>query len=102
MTLEKKKAIRDKIKKGYPIGELKAELNKEGYTESEINDCIGIHNPNMKSWYFIFGILFCLFSIFLFITDKSTTGILITLSMGIWLLYLFNKEVNKTNRNNLK
>jgi positive regulator of sigma E activity len=98
MTEEKKKAIQSKIKKGYPIGELKAELRKEGYTEIEINNSIGIHKANMKSWYLFFGILFFLFSVLLFVMDKAAIGIIITMVMGVWLLYSYNKELNKSNR----
>jgi hypothetical protein len=98
MTIENKKAIKNKIKKGYPIGELKSELIKEGFTEAEINEVVGIYKPDMKSWYFIFGLLFCLFSVLLFVMDKAAIGIIITMVMGVWLLYSYNKELNKSNR----
>ena len=54
---EKIAAVRSKLKKGVPEGELRHELLEEGFADEEINKCFDGYRYSMKNWYLLFGIL---------------------------------------------
>ncbi len=63
ITAEKIAEVKKKTKNGYPVGELKNKLIKEGYTEEDITKCFEVHKANMKSWYLFFGCTFLLLAL---------------------------------------
>ncbi len=90
MTSQQKNEIQKKIKKGYPIGELKNELLKDGYSLEEINSCFEVKKASMKSWYLFFGSLFSIVGIW---TILQYNSILLNIA-GVILLLLYFKEKN--------
>ncbi len=85
-----KKIIQKKIKKGYPIGELKNELIRDGYSLEEINSCFKTKKTDMQSWYLFFGILFSVAGIYSIMKYNS---LLLNIA-GVGLLVLYFKEKN--------
>lgn len=79
------------MKTGYPIGELKAMLKKEGFNEAEINECFKKPKPDMRSWYLFFGLLFSVSGIW-FIMRYNHFELII---LGTGLILLFFQEVDK-------
>ena len=58
LTKEKIAAVKKQLRSGVPEGEIKNDLQKEGYTEEEIKEIFAPVNYDMRSWYLFFGIAF--------------------------------------------
>ncbi len=96
LTPEKIKQIQKRIKYGYPEGELKSELQKEGFTQEEINQLFKPKPYDMRSWYLTTSILFFIGGMYIVLT---TGGFFVLLfSVGLFVTYL--AEVKRVNKNN--
>jgi hypothetical protein len=91
VTKEIKIAINKKIKSGNLIGEIKSELQKQGYTMDEINSCFEKNKADMRSWYLFFGVLFSIIGIGFVMKYNS----IVLLIVGVILILLFFKEIDK-------
>ena len=87
---DKIKDIQKLLKSGYPEGELKNDLLKEGYTQEEIAKVFEAHKPDMRSWYLIFAILILLIGIYF--AGKLISGLLLLSSAALFYQYY---EANK-------
>ena len=89
MTEEEKDKIRRQLKKGFPEGEIKNELNKKGLTEEEIMEIFTVQKGDMRSWYLISAILVLILAVYIF----SKTGMISLLFFGLsgFLFYEFYK-----------
>jgi len=88
MTKEKIAAIQKQLRSGLPEGEIKEELRKEGYTEEEIKQAFPPHKADMRSWYFISGIILTIAGAWRFFVDES----LLLLFFGIIMFTLYYAE----------
>ncbi len=88
---EIKNAVLKKMKMGYPIGELKVMLEKEGYSEVEINECFEKPRPDMRSWYLFFGLLFFISGLWVIMRYNHFELII----LGTTLILLYFKEEDK-------
>ena len=90
MTQEELQKIRKKIKNGIPEGEMKNQLKEEGYSAEDIQKIFEPHKYDMRTWYFISGILVFIFAVYCF----SRTGMVSLLLFGLdaLLFYEYYKE----------
>ncbi len=88
MTAEKISLIKSKLKKGEPEGEIKEQLKREGYSDTEISKAFLAHHYDMRMWYLIFGVLICLFGLYNLIMQK---GFLFLILGGV-LIYAYLQE----------
>jgi hypothetical protein len=96
LTPEKLLQLKKRIKSGYPEGELKSELQKEGLTQEEINEIFKPKPYDMRTWYLSFSILFFIGGMYVVLT---TGGFFVLLfSVGLFITYL--AEVKRVNKNN--
>jgi hypothetical protein len=91
LTDEKIKTIKKKLRSGFPEGELKNDLRKEGFSEEEIKKAFQPVASDMRSWYLFFGLLFSLVGLWVLMEYGS----LLLLCLGASLLVLFWKENKK-------
>lgn len=61
LTAEKIKQVKKQLRSGYPEGELKKDLQKEGYSEEEIEQLFTPPKHDMRSWYLGSATLLLLF-----------------------------------------
>lgn len=89
MTDDEKEKIRKEIKQGFPEGEIKMQLQKQGLTEEEIKEIFTVQKGDMRSWYLISAILVLILAILIF----SKTGMISLLFFGLsgLLFYEFYK-----------
>ncbi len=66
ITEEKIKEVRKQLRSGIPLGEIKNDLTKEGYTDDDIDKVFVPHKPDMRSWYLFFAIIFFIAGIWIF------------------------------------
>lgn len=88
---EKIKEIRKWLKKGEPEGEIKEQLQKEGYSEEEINQIFKAHRYDMRLWYLIFGIVISAWGVIEF----TKTNSLLILILGGALFFAYYREVER-------
>lgn len=79
MTEEEKDKIRKQLKKGFPEGEIKNELSKQGLTEEEIKEIFTVQKGDMRSWYLIAAILVLILALYV----VSKTGMISLLFFGL-------------------
>jgi hypothetical protein len=91
MTKEKITAIKKLLKNGEPEGEIKEQLKKEGFSDEEISKAFVPQQYDMRSWYFIFGLLISLLGLYFFLQS----GTLIILICGVGLLVAFYAETKR-------
>jgi hypothetical protein len=83
--------IKRSLRKGEPEGEIKEQLRREGYTEDDIRAAFQPHRYDMRTWYFVFGVLVTMAGIVVLI---RTNGLLI-LILGILLFYAYYLETKR-------
>ncbi|MGF2411990.1 hypothetical protein [Ferruginibacter sp.] len=93
MTEEKKDKIRKQLKSGFPEGEIKNELSKQGLTEEEIKEIFTVQKGDMRSWYLISAILVLILALYI----VSKTGMISLLFFGLsgLLFYEYYKAQRK-------
>ena len=79
MQDEAKEKIRRKVRNGYPEGEIKNQLRKEGLTEDEIREIFTAPKADMRSWYLVSAILVLLLAIYI----AFRTGLISLLFFGL-------------------
>ncbi|WP_336513823.1 hypothetical protein [Pollutibacter soli] len=95
ITEEKIKAIRKKIRAGFPEGEMREQLMKEGYSNEDIVKVFAPHYYDMRSWYMFFGIIFSLVGIWLFLNS----GNLLLLVLSALIFWQYYREGNRLQKN---
>ncbi len=91
LTKEKIETVKKQLRSGVPEGEIKNELKNEGYSDEEIQKAFPAHNPDMRSWYLISGIIITLFGLWSFYNNRGLLFIL----LGILMLWFYYKETQK-------
>lgn len=91
ITEEKIKNARRKLRSGEPEGEIRNELRKEGYSEEDIEKIFVPHNPDMRSWYLFFAIIFLLVGIYMIMA----WGNILFLLFSVAMFYVYYLETNK-------
>ena len=93
MTEEEKAKIRKQLKNGFPEGEIKNELSKQGLTEEEIKEIFTVQKGDMRSWYLISAILVLILALYI----VSKTGMISLLFFGLsgLLFYEYYKAQRK-------
>lgn len=91
ITEEKIKKARRKLRSGEPEGEIRNELRKEGYSEEDIEKIFVPHNPDMRSWYLFFAIIFLLVGIYMIMA----WGNILFLLFSVAMFYVYYLETNK-------
>jgi hypothetical protein len=93
MMDEKKDIIRKKIKNGFPEGEIKMQLQKEGLTEEEIKEIFSGPKKDMRYWYLTWAIIILLLAIYMYLK----TGLVSLLFFGFsgLLFYEYYKAQRK-------
>ena len=93
MTDEEKQKIRRKVRNGFPEGEIKNQLRKDGLTEEEIREVFTASKADMRSWYLVSAILLLLLAIYVVIK----TGLISLLFFGLsgLLFYEYFKAQKK-------
>lgn len=88
---ERKSLLLRQLAKGFPVGELKEELYKEGYSKEAIDACFAPKKYDMRSWYLFFGLLLISSGVWLFIVYNT----FLPLILGILLLIEYYREQKK-------
>lgn len=91
LTKEKLQQIQRLVKRGMPEGEVKDQLQQEGYTEEEIREIFKPKPYDMRSWYLVFGILITLLGTYVVILSGSFLIVI----LGSLLLSFYYREENK-------
>ena len=89
LTKEKIDAVKKQLRSGIPEGEIKNQLQSEGYTEEEIHEMFAPSKIEMGSWYLLFGIVFTLAGFWVLIKGYGW----LLLVGGIILLVCYQNEV---------
>jgi hypothetical protein len=90
ITDEKIKEMRKRLQKGEPEGEIKEQLQKDGYSQEEINQIFKPHQYDMRLWYLIFGILISGWGVITFI--KTNSLLILVLGGGLFFAYYREEE----------
>ncbi len=96
MTEKKLKEIKKPLNYGVPEGELKLQLQEEGFTEQNIKEAFKRKPYDMRSWFLFFGIIISCFGIYTIITSGS----FLSLILGGLLLWEYYKLDLKARRDN--
>ncbi len=94
ITEEKIKQARRQLRKGEPQGEIKKQLIEEGYSDEDINKIFKPHNPDMRSWYLFFAVLFFLIGIYTLMANLNFLFLLFSAGM----FYVYYLEINRINK----
>ena len=79
------------LKKGEPEGEMKEQLQKDGYSQEEISQIFKAHKYDMRLWYLIFGTIISGWGIIEFIKTNS----LLIMILGGALFFAYYREVER-------
>ena len=66
ITDQKIDEIKRSLKRGTASGEIRADLEEEGYSKEEIEKCFQLKASDMRSWYLVFAVIFLIVGIVLF------------------------------------
>jgi len=88
ITAEKIAETEKKIKNGYPVGEIREQLRKEGYSEEDIKSCFKVHTYDMRLWYLLSAVLLFIWGIWDLIVSQ---GFLI-LILSALMFYMYSRE----------
>lgn len=94
ITPEKIASIKKRTKNGEPAGELKAELEREGFTNEEIASCFPAHTYDMSMWYLLFGGIFLLWGLIVFL-GSGNIFLLVCAAIMLVLYYQAKKKKEK-------
>ena len=98
ITPEKITSIQKRTKSGEPAGELRAELERDGFTKEEIDQCFPEYKYNLDMWVLVFAIIFLLIAVLLLMGGKqsflmgwttSTLGFIFLLAAGGLFMFRF-------------
>jgi hypothetical protein len=96
ITTEKFQQIQKQIKLGYPEGEIKNDLIKEGFTEEDIKEAFKPKHYDMRSWYLFFAIIISLFALYQLIVHQRL--LFVGLSIAMFVAYFSEvKRIAKQN-----
>lgn len=83
------------LRKGFPEGEIKESLKREGYSQEDINLVFTPHKYDMRAWYLTSSIILFMFGFWFFLTNG---GILVMVFLGLlFLAYLREQKRLKGN-----
>ena len=91
ITEEKVKQIKRQLRKGEPQGEIKNQWINEGYSDEDIDKIFVPHQPDMRSWYLFFAILFFLIGIYTIMANENILFLLFSTGM----FYVHYLEINR-------
>jgi len=94
ITDEKIASIKKHLKKGEPAGEIKTQLDAEGYTQEDIEACFPARTYDMSGWYLLFGSVLLLWGIIVFMGF----GNIFLLICGGGLLVLYYEAKKKKDK----
>ena len=97
ITQEKINEIRSSLRKGAPEGELKEQLQQQGYSKEDIDKIFTPHHYDMRSWYLGSAVLFGVVGLYLLLKDK---GLLFLVFSGLMFFQYFRETERLKKRNN--
>lgn len=99
ITEDKIKEIRKKIRSGFPEGEIKEQLRRDGYSNEDIAKIFAPHHYDMRSWYLVFGIVLFLFGIWLYFSSGSILALIFS-GLLFWQYYREEQRLKKNKISN--
>lgn len=91
ITEEKIKEFKKQLSRGLPAGEIREVLEREGYSQEDINKVFTAPPADMRSWYLTFGIVFLLAGLW------AKGGLLFVFSAGLFVQYY--RETKRLEKN---
>ena len=91
ITEEKILAVKKQLKSGMPAGEIRAQLESEGYSAEEIEKCFRGHKVDMRSWYLVFGVIFFIIGLWRVLQNGSLLFFIFSAAM-FFQYYLAEKK----------
>jgi len=89
---DKVEAVRKKLKRGVPEGEIKEELLREGYTKEEIEAYFfKPHHYDMRNWYLIFAVIVLLIGLWMLLNGQGFLPIILS---GL-LFWQYSRETQR-------
>ena len=98
ITPEKIASIKKRTKSGEPAGELRAELERDGFTKEEIAECFPGYKYNLDMWVLLFALFFLMIAIMLLMGSNEsflmgwttgTLGFIFLLAAGGLFMFRF-------------
>ena len=87
------KTIKKQLRNGWPEGEIRESLKKEGYSEEDIQKAFIPQRYDMRSWYLFFAITLALIGFVLFLTE-DTWLLLLFSALLFWCYYMEIRRLN--------
>ena len=94
ITDEKISALRKRLRRGEPAGEIREALLMEGYSKEDIDKVFAPKPYDMRSWYLLFALLLCIPPLFIYARGK----ILWPFGFPILLFIQYFREVERLKR----
>lgn len=91
---EKIKAVKKQLRRGEPAGEIRAELEREGYSAEDIEQCFKGHEADMRSWYLVFGFAFFIIGVWMFFRNGGLLFFIFSAAM-FYQYYMAEKKAKK-------
>ncbi len=95
MITEKKiKEIKSLLQNGVPEGEMKLELQEEGFTEEDIKEAFKPKPYDMRSWFLFFGIVVSCFGVYTIMNNHGFLPLILGLSL-LWRYYSLDLKLKR-------
>jgi hypothetical protein len=96
ITDEKVKKLRRQLSRGIPEGEIRETMEREGYSQEDIQIVFVAPPRDMRSWYFSFSLIFFLLGLWLIMHGGSF--LFLIFSAGMYFQYY--REIQRLKRSN--
>ena len=96
ITAEKIAETQKKIKNGYPVGEIREQLRKEGYSEEDIRSCFKVHRYDMRLWYLLSAVLLLIWGTWSLLISQG----LLPLILSPLMFWIYSREKKRIDHQN--